>query len=68
MKPPKQPEPTSPTEKASNLRGRPEKDIAHIQSPIPYSADEIAKAILKAPAGSIKNRYKLPHTLPIPIP
>ena len=55
MKPPKPPKPT-PTKKASKPRGRPEKDIAHIQRSIPYSADEIAKAILKAPPGSIKNR------------
>ena len=44
----KSPKPTS-TKKAFKPRGRPEKDIAHVQRSIPYSADKIPKAILKAP-------------------
>ena len=44
------------TKKASVPRGRPKKDLAGVQRSIPLSAEEIAKAILKAPPGSIKNR------------
>lgn len=52
----KQPKPTPQHKKKSAPRGRPTKDVADIQGSIPLPAEEIAKAILKAPPGSIKNR------------
>lgn len=41
---------------SSKPRGRPKKDVADIQGSIPLPAEQIAKAILKAPPRSIKNR------------